>query len=700
MEKLLEVLIAIGDEVACLSVAHLILGHWPSHSRALHVKETIEDSEPVNGKPFAARGIDKLEPKHVRLEFLEKRKLEDNQVSNISKCKKRKQAIELQLTGATWSALIDAILGIFHHSATEDSVPGFMDDHDCIKNEKFSSRPGKGLSGDGTSNCRSFGIQAIESMGRFADAQIDIHLNEFPETTIDPAKGKDQVLYPVGGSASLGVHVPEKTAIAKEKDSSTDREHPQERRSTRIERLRSRKSGKEESEASGKNQANIVFQILEPFVLRRSRIEDQPCTFTSDGTSPDHATYNSDVEHKDVVQFVYQISKNSGAHHVVHLLLEEVANKHIPFQDSFVKFLELEKLTRNWGQDRSPVCSLFLAEIYYDLGSWVANRSKQLEYLSEASYHLCKVIELVVFDGTNDLIGTDNHFSNTQTMMEMNDAKGGSLLADEKLEKQSMLLPNTSGSVGEANLGESLLPGKNEHSSTITDDTAFWVRFFWLSGRLSLFEDSKAKAFNEFCICLTLLRNKKKLEEASDFVFLPHCKLMRLITVDRILHEINLLKLDSLLGKTSDEMMDKGMFMECMNMLSPLLLSTKEVYLDIMFGPLKEKDRNMSMELSALNLLISACEKTEQMDLQVYLNCHRRKLQMLTVAAGMESPILSRGKSLLLKSCGAFEVDFVEPMNQNWKVMVSEEVKDISRTVTRVKNFIDQGGYNVSCSNG
>uniref|UniRef100_A0A1D1Z5X9 Calcineurin-binding protein cabin-1 n=1 Tax=Anthurium amnicola TaxID=1678845 RepID=A0A1D1Z5X9_9ARAE len=71
MEKLLEVLIAIGDEVACLSVADLILRHWPSHSRALHVKKTIEDAESI---PFAPRGIDKLEPKHVRLKFPTKRK--------------------------------------------------------------------------------------------------------------------------------------------------------------------------------------------------------------------------------------------------------------------------------------------------------------------------------------------------------------------------------------------------------------------------------------------------------------------------------------------------------------------------------------------------------------------------------------------------------------------------------------------------
>lgn len=61
MEKLLEVLIAIGDEIACLSVAELIWRHWPSHARALHVKNTIEESEPI---PFTPRGIDKLEPKH------------------------------------------------------------------------------------------------------------------------------------------------------------------------------------------------------------------------------------------------------------------------------------------------------------------------------------------------------------------------------------------------------------------------------------------------------------------------------------------------------------------------------------------------------------------------------------------------------------------------------------------------------------
>ena len=76
MEKLLEVLIAIRDEVACLSVANLILRSWPSHHRALHVKKTIECAEPV---PFAPRGIDILEPTHVTLIFSNKRKSVDDE---------------------------------------------------------------------------------------------------------------------------------------------------------------------------------------------------------------------------------------------------------------------------------------------------------------------------------------------------------------------------------------------------------------------------------------------------------------------------------------------------------------------------------------------------------------------------------------------------------------------------------------------
>ncbi|WOL15244.1 hypothetical protein Cni_G24025 [Canna indica] len=694
MEKLLEVLIAIGDEVACLSIANLILRHWPSHSRALHVKQTIEDVEGINSQPLAARGIDRLEPKHVRLKFPEKRKSVDDEVSNSNTCKRHKPTIELQLGGATWSALLDAIDGNFlQPAATNDSEPEVLHGDDNARNGKLVNRPAKELSGYASIDKSILGIQRDEKLDIFTCTRIDICLPEFPKTPVNPAKGKEQGMHSIEGCELVGSYGVEKTTPVKEKDISTDREHPQERRSTRLERLRSRKLGKEESETSAKDQANIVFQILEPFLLRRLRNEDQPCPVTPESIYPNPVTYNSDLEHDDIVQFISKTSKNCGALHIIHMLLEDVAHKHIPFHDSFVKFLELEKLTRNWGQDRSPLCSLFLAELYYDQGSWFANRSKQLEYMSDASYHLCKVIELVTFDCTDELIGLENHFGNIQTSMEMDDSKGTSSLVDDRVEKESIPSLNDPQTVVEMTTSCSISKEKNEHCSTLTDNDSFWVRYFWLSGRLSLYQDCKAKALNEFCICLTLLRNNKNLEEASDFIFLPHCKLMRLITVDRILHEINLLKLDSLVGRTSDELMEKGMHLECMNMLSPLLLSTKEVYLDSMYGPLEEKERIMSVELSALDLLVSACEKAEPVDIQVYLNCYRRKLQVLIVAAGMEgSPGLLKGKNLVLKSCSVYDKDFAESLNRQWKILVSEEVKDISRIASRVKNFIDQDG--------
>ncbi|RZR84917.1 hypothetical protein BHM03_00011809 [Ensete ventricosum] len=401
MEKLLEVLIAIGDEVACLSVANLILRHWPSHSRALHVKKTIEDAEPV---PFAPRGIDKLEPKHVRLKFSEKRKSVDDENSNNHISKSRKQTIELQLAGATWSALLDAILGIFVQPATKDSEPETLHDHEDVRNDKQFNRLGKELSADATTiDDKSMN----ENMDRFTCIKIDIRLSEFSDIILNPAKSKEHGLYPVGGCTLLGSYGMEKSTTIKERDISTDREHHQERRSTRLEMLRSRKLSKEESESSAKDQANIVCQFLEPFILRRLRTVGQDCPFISDSMYPDSLTYNSNLEHNDTLQFISKTSKNFGAHHIAHLLLEEVAHKYIPFQDSFVKFMELEKLTRNWGQDRSPLSCLFLAELYYDQGSWFSNRSKRLEYLSEASYHLCKVIELVTLDSHDDLIGTN-----------------------------------------------------------------------------------------------------------------------------------------------------------------------------------------------------------------------------------------------------------------------------------------------------
>lgn len=66
MEKLMEVLIAIGDEVQCLGLAKRLLKKWPGHIRALHVKSIIEGTE------LGPSGFGQLEPKHPRLNFKRK----------------------------------------------------------------------------------------------------------------------------------------------------------------------------------------------------------------------------------------------------------------------------------------------------------------------------------------------------------------------------------------------------------------------------------------------------------------------------------------------------------------------------------------------------------------------------------------------------------------------------------------------------
>lgn len=694
MEKLLEVLIAIGDEVACLSVANLILRHWPSHSRALHVKNTIEDAEPV---PFAPRGVDKLEPKHVRLKFPDKRKLTDDEIDNGRVSKRCNQNVELQLTGATWSTLVDGILCIFLPKDGKISGPGFVHDHDDAISENLNDRQGKFSSGDTSPDKGSSGIQISENMGSFTCTKIDIHLATAPEIILDHAEGKAHGICLVGDNTSLGSHGFEKSSEVKEKDVCTDRDHPQERRSTRLERLRSRKSGKEDLEAGGKDLAKVAFRFLEPFILKSQSTENHDCSSSCDGSLHSISTYTPILEHSDVVRFLSKSSKNCGAYHVGHLLLEEVAHKGIPFQDSFIRLLELEKLTRHWGQDRSPLCSLFLAELYHDQGSWSVNKSKQSEFFLEASYHLGKVIELVALDSPYEFFGIGNHFSGPDITTETNDPNETAEHVRCASEDENM--PSTVASQNARTMlaRDSGCQDIYQQNSILTNNSAFWGRFFWLSGHLSLFSGSKAKAFNEFSICLSLLRKNKKLEETKDFVFLPHCKLVNLLTVDRVHHEINLLKLDSLLRKITDEMIEKGMYTESIKVLAPLLLSTKDVYLDVVSGDSKENERAASIELSALNVLMSSCEKAETMDIQVYLNCHRRKLQVFTVAAGMIGPPASqKDKNSLLKTSAASDLDISEPTRRHWIHMLVKEVKDISQSATQVKNFIDQNDSYVS----
>lgn len=475
MEKLLEVLIAIGDEVACLSVAELILRHWPSHSRALHVKNTIEESEPV---PFAPRGIDKLEPQHVRLKFLDKRKTTDESIDEGVASKKVKQSMTLHLTEATWGVLADALVEIL--------LP---------------------VNGGGS----ELGAENLYGSG---DTRLSIHLPSSSENVKGLVERKGLNVTPVCDNTSLGDSNSENASIVREKEATISEEQPQERRSSRLERLRSRKPEKEELDfTTGKDLAKVVVRFLEPFIVAAQATKDSHhvhCSIVQ--ANPPDNTYN------DVARFVQQTKENYGAYHMGHLLLEEAASRGLLYQDAFVKFLELEKLTRHWGRDRTPDCSLFLAELYYDLGL----SSKLSDFMSEVSYHLCKIIESVALDypfHLGDFFG-NNCFST-------NSSEGSAEKPDDD-------------SISQKSLHDSLF---------LTSKPSFWVRFFWLSGRLSIFDGNKAKAHEEFRISLSLLTKEEDTNETRCLVHLPHCKVIQELNIDRILHEINLLKVDFLLMK-------------------------------------------------------------------------------------------------------------------------------------------------------
>lgn len=610
MEKLLEVLISIGDEIACLSVANLILRQWPSHYRALHIKRTIEDEESL---VFLPRGIDKLEPKHSRLIFSKKRKATQEKTDEDTSLKRMNQNIEICLPGLSWEALADGILSVLLPSRENDRLQK-KQDHESITARTFP------------------GHKAYKDTISHIDAKILILLPTRSDTLINDSE--------------CG-----KTSLLREKEGCIDEEHPQERRSTRLERLRSRKPGKDELDSViNKNLAKVVFQFLEPFILNQSKCKESK-DIESDGSnqlSSDGLAYSAGQECDSVTKFINASSKNYGAYHLTHLLLEEIARTEPLYQSNFNKFLDLEKFTRQWPRDRTPVCSLFLSELYYDSATCASTESKRSELLLDASYHLCKVIELVTLDYEGVL---------------------------------SLGLNNTSGSM-------------SSQQAYDPDKSTFWIRFFWTNACLSLLSGSTEKALKEFSICLSVLRNYSFLNGSGCNISLQHCKTVRWLNADRIIHQINLIKIDDLLKRSISKMIEKGLYTDCVNSLVPFLLCTEDVYPDLVSGLFLEKG-DTAIELSALDVLLLACEKAEPMEIGTYLNTHRRKLKILVTASGMlDSKISDKYSEKIIDS----DLETAETVHRHWNQKVADEVREISRCASLVKNVLDQKNYTSNIS--
>ncbi|KAL0311913.1 UNVERIFIED_CONTAM: Calcineurin-binding protein 1 [Sesamum radiatum] len=276
--------------------------------------------------------------------------------------KKLKQNIEVQLSEASWIALVGELLEILRPLSTSDSEP---------KTERYIS----------------------------GDIRLTIKLpSSAPKSTA--AVGTKGKCMPAGAGMPFG-----NCNSVNEKEGTAFEEQPQERRSSRLERLRSRKPGKEESDLPpNKDLAKVVKQFLVPYLV------DGPGTINCNQDS-DPAFHCVEVlanspesESTDVIEFVQNTSNNFGAYHMGHLLLEKIANRTILHQDSIARILDLEKETRHWGQERTPECSLFLSELYYDMGLQSFETSATCSFMSEASYHLCKGFNSVELSALDALI--------------------------------------------------------------------------------------------------------------------------------------------------------------------------------------------------------------------------------------------------------------------------------------------------------
>ncbi|KAL9254307.1 Calcineurin-binding protein 1-like protein [Drosera capensis] len=612
MEKLLEVLIAIGDEVSCLSLAELILRHWPSHPRALYVKSTIEESERI---PFAPRGIDKLVPEHARLKFLDKRKAAFENSDEEIVPKRVKQTIEVKLEEVSWTALVDVILGILRQLCG------------------FSSQQGD------------------ELRDQSPDTNVAIRLPSYHNVGTKTT-----------GTSSSSVCNNGNGNEPEQKEVHVYEEQSQERRSSRLGRLRSHKPGKEEKEQPGYTDlSEAKIQSLECFVIGGQKMKDFD---DSVGTLGSLDGGNSvEKEYSNVVDFVKETSKNWGAYHLGHMLLEKVAIVGLSYQQTLLKFLELEKLTRHWACDRTPECSLFLAELYNDIGRHSSDANRLSDHMSEASYHLCKVIESVSLDCPLNSSGI---------------LHGNSCAQDMENSPKTITMPS------HAHIWQS----SDSDPSVLSDKTSFWVRFFWLSGHISMWEENMVKAFEEFSISLSLLENSG-LTDVSGAVCLPYCKVTKELTINLILRQIHLLQAQFLMNKKISELIEKEMYTECIDLLAPLLFTTKPILMDPSHVAGKG-ELFVLLELSVLDILIESCEKVKPLNFEIYLKCHLYKLQMLMMALGMGRFGLRKQFDKLDPNLAVSITESKDGAVKCWIDLIVGEVKALSRCASEVKNWIDQ----------
>ncbi|KAG0581073.1 hypothetical protein KC19_4G222800 [Ceratodon purpureus] len=773
MEKLVEILIAVGDESACLSVAKRLLKLSPSHPRALQIQQAIEQGvsarsfessrtgqESYSGHKIYPKGFDLLEPEYFSLSFVCKRKLEDAHELEQQQKKRKVHVIDVNLPEASWFALVNAVTDVLKGGR-------FWNDNESMPNAQILVSPGGNQPEQ--QNPASAGVSAglVNAAVKFTvhkSNPVIVDLNseykelgageetdmQYQDPHSNPTKTPEEVdreelgvsPLPAEPKTELATEIRiegqkdvesastqqknqgsgERVEASRPLDSTkppdlvTEWDQPShERRSTRLEKLRSGSGRRLDKEGEGLSHSNdparALKKTLEPFVIpvldrptstsqsvAERIIKDEPLSGSNSSSisgpsksaqGEGHQKGNGGHhpkggEEKVVLRFLKEVADNSGIFHVAQLLLERVVASGSSQRKSLSWLLFLEKLTRMWAADRSAACSLFLAEVYMDMATSATNDTTASQCFQDCNYNVCCLIESATSHRPNE-----------------NERRPGGLDADRGNVGAS---GNPEGGSREPSSGradvptfsmDKLLNNVNFTESSPLDeryDWSFWTRFHWLSGRLWVHSGQWEQAYREFERCQRILEYQERGGSCA-VVLLPHCKLDKEISSDRVHGKLHELRVENILKHSAAKLLENGQYEELIHLLKPVLLEgngRSSNSTTCASDDLKRGDAAVSShELKGLEMLISACENIKPPNLVLALQCRELRLRLLCRAAGLAEVKIGDDNDSSFTSLDT-EVDVTQATPSGpWSKIVAEEIHHISHCATLLSEAIE-----------
>ena len=757
MEKLVEILIALGDESACLSVAKRLLKLSPSHPRALQIQQAIEQG--VNTRSFensrsgqesslkiSPKGFDLLKPEYFSLSFANKRKLEDAYESDQQQKKRKVHSIDVNLPEASWFALVNAVTDVLKGGR-------FWKDSESMFNAPILVSPGGNQPEQQNFASASDSAGLVNAAVKFSvhksnpvivdlnseytelgageemDMQYqDPHSNSVktPKEVSREALGVSQIqaepkIEPASEIRTEG-HKDIESASAQQKyqgsgekmegskpfdstkapDTAIEWDQPsQERRSTRLEKLRSgRRLDKEGEGLSHSNDpARALKKTLESFVIpildrstsnsrsvaerivKDEHLSGLNLTSTNGPSKSEQAEghqrgnggqHIKGGEEKVVLRFLKEVANNSGIFHVAQQLLERVVASGPSQRKSLSWLLFLEKLTRMWAADRSAACSLFLAEVYMDMATSAMNDSTASQCFNDCNYNVCCLIESATLHGPKEKEKRPGSV----------DSDRGNVGASDNVEDGAREL--ASGQVDVSFSKDKLLNGHNITELSPLDeryDWSFWTRFHWLSGRLWVHSGQWEQAHREFERCQRILEYQERSGSCA-LVFLPHCKLDKEISLDRVHGKLHELRVENILKHSAAKLLEMGQYEDLICLLKPVLFEgngRSSNAATCASDDLKRGDAAVSShELKGLEMLITACENIKPPNLVLALQCRELRLRLLCRAAGLAEVKIGDDNDGSFTTVDS-EVDITQAAPSGpWSKLVAEEIHHIS----------------------